>query len=246
MLKMQLGFHNGIVVDSNGRSGGLGLFWNDDWKVDLQSFNPGHIDTLISSDGELTWRFTGFYGHPEPNQRSHSWNLLKRLSSLNCRVVMGDFNEILHLSEKEGGLDRSNSHMLDFNDVLDFCGLRVLKYKCSPFTWNNRQSLPNFIQERLDRAVTSISWSDLFPETAVLHLDYYGYDHRLLKLEMEKKLDVQLNGRHYKFKFEPFWRFNPEFKDVMADFWKAGNPNLIQNSFDLHKVFKNCGINVRN
>jgi hypothetical protein len=34
-LKNSLGFDNSFVVSSNGRSGGLGIFWNNDIKVDL-------------------------------------------------------------------------------------------------------------------------------------------------------------------------------------------------------------------
>lgn len=79
------------------------------------------------------------------------------------------------------GMASPNSQMQAFSEALDFCGLRGLKYKGSPFTWNNRRSFPNFIQERLDRVVASTTCLDLFPETVVLHLDYYGVDHRLLK-----------------------------------------------------------------
>jgi hypothetical protein len=32
VLKNSLGFDNSFVVSSNGRSGGLGFFWNDDIK----------------------------------------------------------------------------------------------------------------------------------------------------------------------------------------------------------------------
>lgn len=60
MLRLQLGFSNGIIVDIIGRSGGLALFWSDSWKAVLQSFSQGHIDTIISFEGSSNWRFTGF------------------------------------------------------------------------------------------------------------------------------------------------------------------------------------------
>lgn len=62
-------FSNCIIVNSNGRSAGLGLFWSDSWNVVLQSCSPWHIDTIISFDSVSTWRFTGFYGHLDANQR---------------------------------------------------------------------------------------------------------------------------------------------------------------------------------
>lgn len=93
--------------------------------------------------------------------------------------------------------------------------------------------------------VASTAWFDIFPKMVVLHLDCYGSDHQMLKLELFKKMVVQFNESYYNFKFEPFWRFNPEFKDVIANYWNESNPNLIQNSFDLQKVFISCGHKLR-
>lgn len=55
--------------------------------------------------------------------------------------------------------------MLSFHEALDFCGLRDMKFRGSPFTWNNRCVLPCLVQERLDRMVASTTWTDLFSGT---------------------------------------------------------------------------------
>jgi hypothetical protein len=34
-LKIFLGFDNSFAISNNGRSGGYGIFWNNDIKVDL-------------------------------------------------------------------------------------------------------------------------------------------------------------------------------------------------------------------
>ncbi|KAK3205397.1 hypothetical protein Dsin_019443 [Dipteronia sinensis] len=78
-LRVKLGFIGKLVVNNVGRSEGLCLFLYANVIVDLLSFSPAHIDVSIMHDNILKWRFTGFYGHPETDQRSHSWTLIRRL-----------------------------------------------------------------------------------------------------------------------------------------------------------------------
>ena len=73
-----------------------------------------HIDVEIYAvDGSrMNWRLTGFYGHPSAADREASWALLRELgdvSFLPWIVYVGDFNEIVHNGEKEGGVSRNDS-----------------------------------------------------------------------------------------------------------------------------------------
>ena len=75
----------------------------------IKSYSLGHIDASITSPGGLRWRFTGFYGNPRGANRRFSWELLQKPSGISDEpwVYGGDFNEILALSEKMGGNDRT-------------------------------------------------------------------------------------------------------------------------------------------
>lgn len=46
-----LRFDHAYVVGSSGRSGGLGLFWNDEINVDVFLYSEYHIDAIVSSSG---------------------------------------------------------------------------------------------------------------------------------------------------------------------------------------------------
>ncbi|KAL0445490.1 UNVERIFIED_CONTAM: hypothetical protein Slati_1676900 [Sesamum latifolium] len=113
---------HGFTVDAKGRSGGLALMWVKNLEVTLQSFSAHHIDVSVEpiSGGPL-WRFTGFYGVPDANNRIESWNLLRLLGTRSARewVCMGDFNEVLHQHEKFGGNQRQWRLINDFRNALD-------------------------------------------------------------------------------------------------------------------------------
>lgn len=59
--------------------GGLSLLWKDSVEVTLISFSVGHINVVIKSQNREAFVFTSFYGNPNTNKRSHSWELFKRL-----------------------------------------------------------------------------------------------------------------------------------------------------------------------
>ena len=106
-IKFKLGFTNGLYVQSRGRSGGLALLWSSDTNLEIKSYSNHHIDAIITeADNGLSWRFTGFYGYLETHLREESWKLLFYLNSqFNLPwFCYGDFNEILSMIEKSGGV----------------------------------------------------------------------------------------------------------------------------------------------
>jgi len=71
-IKFNLGFSNALNVPSQGRSEGLALLWSQETNLEIVSFSKHHIDTTITNQSNFKWRFTGFYGHPEPHMRKDS------------------------------------------------------------------------------------------------------------------------------------------------------------------------------
>ena len=46
--KRNVGFINGLIFPSVGRSGGLALLWRKDITVDIQSYSDRHIDAIVT------------------------------------------------------------------------------------------------------------------------------------------------------------------------------------------------------
>ena len=103
-VKERCKLKHGVFVPSNGNSGGLALFWKDGVTIDVQSFAYDHIDAWIDGGSGIGWwHLTGFYGSPETDRRPESWAKLKFLKNSSLPwLVIGDFNEIIWLSEKKG------------------------------------------------------------------------------------------------------------------------------------------------
>ncbi|KAL5542373.1 hypothetical protein UlMin_010083 [Ulmus minor] len=226
-LKYTLGFEGCFVQDCLGRQGGLMLLWKDPLKVEIKSCSAGHIDAIIDQNLRR-WRFTGFYGSPTVEGRIASWQLIRRLGSLSelCHLpwlVGGDFNEVLYDHEKQGGRPRSLSQMKHFQEALDHCCLRNITSTGEFFTWANKQVGSAFIQERLDRYVSTLAWGQRFPNSRCQNLNFYSSDHRAIRILLgpspvwvRKKSNGSRKGR---FHFEELWATDEECRLVVASAW---------------------------
>jgi hypothetical protein len=100
-----LGFDEMLVAVSDGRSGGLVFLWNKEITVTSKKVEQNFIDIRINENGESGWRLTGSYGEPSSDKKYLSWEYIRSLhDDIDLPwILMGDFNEILYSSEKEGG-----------------------------------------------------------------------------------------------------------------------------------------------
>ena len=189
-VKERCKLKHGVFVSSNGNSGGLALFWKDGVTLDVQSYAYDHIDAWIDGGSGIGWwHLTGFYGNPETNRRPESWAKLKFLKNSSSLpwLVIGDFNEIIGLSEKEGGHTRPKRQMELFLEVINFCALKDLGYVGPKFTWLFQQRDGFQIRERLDRALGSSDWLVLFPRASLHHLSSLISDHSPLSLHLKSR-----------------------------------------------------------
>ncbi|KAK9984687.1 hypothetical protein SO802_034212 [Lithocarpus litseifolius] len=116
-VQAKLEYTQGVIVPSDGRSGGLAMMWKEGSHVEVHKYSHSHIDVIIfDHETNLQWRATGFYGHLDSQQRHISRKLLERLNTQLSLpwTVFGDFNKITYLDEKCGGVERSADQMQAF------------------------------------------------------------------------------------------------------------------------------------
>jgi hypothetical protein len=220
-IKYKLGFHNVFVVDCVGKSGGLALLWSEDAEVEIQNYSRQHINAKIALvASEPAWKFTGFYGHPDVGKRQETWSLLRCLKNLDPEpwLCVGDFNEILHLSEKYGGGRKPQRAMDVFKATLEFCELHDMGFKGPKYTWCNFRDGQDFIKERLDRVVANAGWLSTHPTADVEVGLTTNSDHLPIHVAVQKWCRGQ--SRKNNFRYEVAWEKEKECKEVIKKEWR--------------------------
>ena len=239
-MRIKLRFKYCFTVPSLGRSGGLVLLWNDDIQVTIHNYSINHIDATVCLQGVLQWRFTGFYGNPITHRRRESWALLDKLHSLMDLpwLLMGDFNEILSSDERSNESAGSQRSMYEFGEVINRCGLVDLGYRGYPFTWENGRDAEAHIQKRLDRAVASILWMNMFPLCTLDHLQSSYSDHVPILFHTAIEHNRARPKRRPR-KFEEKWSIYPECEKIIQDVWAQVNP-IGSPMYVIYEKIKQC------
>ncbi|KAL0357698.1 UNVERIFIED_CONTAM: hypothetical protein Scaly_1455500 [Sesamum calycinum] len=92
---------------------------------------------------------------------------------------------------------------------------------------------PHTQSERLDRACSSLSWSSLFPEARVLHIESPYSDHAPLIIELRPKMKWDLSGCRKRFRFEAAWTQEPDCEAIVTTAWLV--PDSPQPECRLHE-----------
>ncbi|KAH9717651.1 reverse transcriptase domain-containing protein [Citrus sinensis] len=232
----RMNFENCFAVNRNGLGGGLALCWSSEVHVNISSFSNHHIDAVVQSENGKYWRCTGIYGHPETQQKQHTWTLFRRLASLSDLpwLCFGDFNEILDPREKNGGQDRNVNMMLSFREAVQVCNLIDVGCKGYPFTWSNRRFSPHLVEERLDRFFCSKDWANSFFDSPATNLLTVGFDHCPVLMEVKERVQCESYARKSfpRVHYEDMWSAYNMCKSIVQDewsncgSWKNGDPVL--------------------
>lgn len=139
-LSHSFGFDNCYAVSSDGRSGGLAMYWNNNLGMELIHFSQYHIDMKVSETGKEKWRLTCIYGEAQRHLRHKTWDLLKFLSTESDLpwICVGDYNEVLRPEEHLGIAARDPVQMRGFREAVDVCGLIDLGYIGRDWTFEKK------------------------------------------------------------------------------------------------------------
>ncbi|KAI9096763.1 hypothetical protein K1719_025942 [Acacia pycnantha] len=137
---VSLGFDGLAVVPCVGRSGGIVAAWRSDRvKVNVVLSNRQllHLSCVVVSIPE--YFITAVYAVPLPVMKQALWADLRNLASSMSRswVVVGDFNDIAHSSERVGGSNLNFSRMKIFQDRIQDCSLVDMGSTGPKFTWRD-------------------------------------------------------------------------------------------------------------
>jgi hypothetical protein len=179
---------------------------------------------VMSNNNSDNWRATSIYGFPRQDKNIMTCNLINKLKLTNPHdqwLVFGDFNLIMHPSEKQGGRDHHHNIMNLALDMLNNCNLIDLGYHGDPFTWTNNQVNGDHIKERIDRFCATTSWLTRFPRCTNYHLMSYTSDHNPILLCFGTNNDFRedTHTKNHIKRFENIWIEDPECSDIVQNTW---------------------------
>ncbi|GMI76114.1 hypothetical protein HRI_001280700 [Hibiscus trionum] len=226
-VRRRVNMSGNLVVEINEEGLGLMLLWTEVTQVSLLSYSKSHIDVEVSKDG-VCFRFTGMYGTFHRSKKKEDWDLLDVLRTMSELpwLIGGDLNDILDLSEKEGGRRKPRVEMEEFNDAFLRNGLWDIKPDSGWFTWHSGINVENLVKERLDRFVASIAWIQLHGRGQVQSIHSSFSDHHYLLLDTEpctgrgKRLVDQ-------FRFENCWADEEACLETVKECWNDANSSTM-------------------
>lgn len=134
----------------------------------------------------------------------------------------GDFNNILYALEKMGGGSWPVRLIIDFRQVLSDIGVTEIPIKGSSFTWLNKPREYGRVLEKLDRFVGSQGWFDLHPSVEAQTLEFFGSDHRVVKLPLFSVPAILSRHGLVSFRYENAWLLEEDYQQVVKDAWSVG------------------------
>jgi mannosylglycoprotein endo-beta-mannosidase len=144
-----------------------------------------------------------------------SLELIKTLTATPNWILGGDFNMILTLEEKTGGIKRLEQDSGKFKALIDQLKLVDIENNNGIFTWSNRRTGNQHIACRLDRFLVTEEIMDSGSHLESLILPRAGSDHWPLALQV----DLGEPPRYKPFRFEKFWLTHPDFKRLATSWW---------------------------
>ncbi|XP_010513002.1 PREDICTED: uncharacterized protein LOC104788940 [Camelina sativa] len=228
----QLGYEGVKCVSPLGIGGGLAMLWMKTVSVCFYDVNKRIIDCKINNK-DVSFYFSCVYGHPIRKLRHHLWERLQRIS-INRNgpwLMCGDFNEILHNSEKRGGRVRENWSFTDFRNMVNICKVSDLPFKGSNMTWSGKRR-KHRVHCWLDRALANDQWKATFLASEVEYLEMVESDHRPAIIKIKRTTDRGMKP----FQFDTRLCKIQEFQDVVQQSWNGADST----DMSLYERIRHC------
>ncbi|KAE8665649.1 putative UDP-Glycosyltransferase superfamily protein [Hibiscus syriacus] len=123
-----------------------------------------------------------------------------------------------------GSCLRRAGQMASFRDCLEDCELQDLGYFGRWYTWECGRTVQTNVRERLDRAVCTSTWRNMFSDTQVYHLDNSTSDHWPLLINTDCwRMPGSGNRGPKLFRYEANNATDPNFVQLVQSGWSSTN-----------------------
>lgn len=222
MVCRKMGFKNWTRVEALGYSGGIWVLWNEKYEASVVYTHPQFImmEIILNSKEKVNIAFV--YGSPSYTLRRKLWPELnkRKMNMADAWLTVGDFNSVVAQHEV------SNQSTFNSQRSSD------LGYVGPKFTWTRGLTAENFKGARLDRALCTLEWFNMFANTTVTHLPSVNSDHTPVLIQMNREGMNKVNRR---FTFQAAWTLHKDFMNVMNNNWDEQG-NLAENNENIKSL----------
>ncbi|KAF7804493.1 putative LRR receptor-like serine/threonine-protein kinase [Senna tora] len=214
----RFGLTHSTGTDVLGRSGGMIAAWNDTTNISVIDVSQHWIHLKGKDLKGMEFLISFVYGPPQAYNRGILWNnLLSFGSSITYPwLIMGDFNQLIHASEKLS----KNTHLSgveNFVNIINSCNMIDLLPSGNWFTWCNGRNGDEAVWERLDRVLVNPEWLNTYADSNVKALPIYASDHAPLIYSSYFDLPHRYRPR----RFEAMWMMHSEYITVVDKAWNT-------------------------
>ncbi|XP_021744067.1 uncharacterized protein LOC110710117 [Chenopodium quinoa] len=202
--------------------GRIWLGWNvDRVTVNVLKIHEQFIQCTVSSKDLSTQIFlTVVYGLHSIHDRLSLWEGLRSISIQHSPwLCVGDYNSILHTSDRLHGVDVTDYETRDFQNLVDDLDLTELKRKGSFYSWSNKAHTGLRTLSRLDRAFGNQAWLASHGHVETVYLPPSLSDHSPVFLDTFSGPV----GKGRPFRFLNYIADHPDFLDTVSQAWGSGN-----------------------
>ncbi|WCJ29423.1 LINE-1 retrotransposable element ORF2 protein [Euphorbia peplus] len=246
-LGQSLNFSNVDVVEAEGFSGGIWMFWNSSAiKIDILLHNKQYLHAQVTMTstglGSCPWLFTAVYVRPQQANKKLFFDDIRVLHNsitIPC-LIAGDFNSIKTSEEKRGGSWKTLDRCASFANWINDLQLVDLGFVGPQFTWFRGVTPRTRVACRLDRALSNTAWRLLYPEAFVRHLPRNKSDHVPLLIKLNNNSSPPAASP---FRFQAAWLTHPDFHNVISPTWSPGK-GLMEGLGELSSTLRDWNIQV--
>ncbi|XP_074315057.1 uncharacterized protein LOC141651237 [Silene latifolia] len=172
------------------------------------------VDHLQSG---YSWTCSIIYGCNKDSERTSLWQSILQCKSIvhGPWLLMGDFNNVLHIGERIGS-EVTLAEIRDFQQCVDSCGLYDLVNQGAYFTCNNKQEENKHVFSRIDRVLANDLWIDSGPSGIASFLPEGLFDHSPCIIRL---WDESARKPSY-FKYFNMWGKDERFHNTVKDVWQ--------------------------
>jgi hypothetical protein len=207
-------------LPSQGSSGGILSLWKKDSNSLIFSFMGDGFVGVCLDWGVLKRKMfiVNVYSKCDINSKRHLWENLemsKRGFGAGAWCLVGDFNACLRSEDRRGVsqsyMSSSRSELREFGEFVEAADLLDVQLLGRKFTWfhPNGRSM-----SRIDRALISADWENLWGSAALWVLDRDVSDHCPLLLKYST-----MDWGPKPFRFNNHWLNHKGFKKVVEETW---------------------------